>query len=139
MTAKDFLQARKLSGGRLNRQAYGLLKRIKEVDELIPLLPKEVRIYEVHPEVSFWALALGPLKASKHSLEGHLSRLQLLYRSGLFPLWLLNTRLPGAKGHDIADSLAALWTAWRIFCGRARRIPRRPPRDSRGLSMAIWF
>ncbi len=39
---------------------------------------------------------------------------------------------------DILDACAACWTAARILRDNAIRIPKRPPRDKRGLVMEIW-
>ena len=40
---------------------------------------------------------------------------------------------------DILDAFAALWTATRIFEGRARSLPERPPIDAAGLLMRILY
>ena len=40
---------------------------------------------------------------------------------------------------DIYDAFAALWTAERIYEGRAGVIPNPPPRDSKGLRMGMWY
>jgi predicted RNase H-like nuclease len=45
---------------------------------------------------------------------------------------------PGARLDDVLDAFAALWVARRIEAGAARPLPPRPPRDGRGLRMAIW-
>jgi len=43
------------------------------------------------------------------------------------------------KRDDVNDAFAALWTATRIFQGKAKRIPDKPEVDSRGLRMEMFF
>ena len=40
---------------------------------------------------------------------------------------------------DINDALAALWTAERLFIGKAKVIPDMIEFDSLGLRMGIWY
>ena len=40
---------------------------------------------------------------------------------------------------DIYDAFAALWTAERIFAGKAGVIPDPSPRDAMGLHMEMWY
>ncbi|MBE5315243.1 MAG: DUF429 domain-containing protein [Xanthomonadales bacterium] len=40
---------------------------------------------------------------------------------------------------DLADALAALWSAERIAAGRAGSLPSLPAVDSAGLQTAIWY
>ena len=103
-------------------------------------------MYEVHPEVSFHALAGRPLAASKRQWNGQMERRALLAGVGI--------RIPDALGEagtvavdDILDAAAAAWSAGRIASGgggltpiaaRARR--RWPPdRDDAGRPIAIWY
>ncbi|WP_456432354.1 DUF429 domain-containing protein [Thermosulfuriphilus sp.] len=139
LKARDYQEARRLSGGSLNRQAYNLLCRIREVDELIPFLRPGVFLYEVHPEVSFWAMALAPLGESKRCKGGRLRRRQILAATGIFPPRSLEAAPSGATVDDLLDAFAALWTAWRIARNRARCLPSRPLKDGCGQQMAIWF
>ncbi len=47
-------------------------------------------------------------------------------------------RRSGVAPDDIVDSCAACWSVARILAGRPERLPERPERDARGLSMEIW-
>ena len=40
---------------------------------------------------------------------------------------------------DLNDAFAALWTARKIACGQAQRIPALPDVDARGLRMEMWY
>jgi predicted RNase H-like nuclease len=130
-----------LTGRRLSRQVHNIVPKIREVDqEMKPDLQE--RVFEVHPEVCFWALSLGPLAHPKKRLAGRLER------------WsLLRSVLPGLPGQppvprempqrcgvdDYVDALVCAWTALCLFEGRAKRVPLTPDVDERGLRMEIWF
>ncbi len=124
----------------ISRQVYELLPKLREVhDTLNPEL--QLRIREVHPELSFAAMNGDlPLEHSKRTAAGIKERLELLERS--FP----NVRgalecgtMDYVRRDDILDAYAAAWTAWRMSQGRARFVPESPELDSRGLRMGIWF
>jgi predicted RNase H-like nuclease len=125
--------SRRACGRALSRQAWGLVGRIRDLDDL---LPTESNLFEVHPEVSFRLLA-GHSLAPKRSRVGALDRLAAL--SG----WRADVpaamrRLPrGAAGHDGLDALAAAWSAQRWACGQAVVLPPSPERDARGRPMRI--
>jgi predicted RNase H-like nuclease len=97
------------------------------------------RLFEVHPEVSFWALAGGiPLTHRKKSWAGQMARRSLLATAGV--------DLPDDLGpagrvppDDILDAAAAAWSAHRIAQGRAGSFPDPPQRDGRGRRLAIWY
>jgi predicted RNase H-like nuclease len=79
------------------------------------------------------------LPDSKKTVPGHAQRLNLLQPDfDTFVTSALQARkqLCCAKD-DILDAFAALWTAERIMCGTASRIPNLPGVDSFGLSMEI--
>ena len=98
---------------------------------------------EVHPEVSFWALAGGrPMQHSKKRKAGREERQALVEKE--FGDSAIATVRAGFLRRDVADddildAFAALWTAGRIAAGRARALPRRPIRDSVGLLMEIRY
>jgi predicted RNase H-like nuclease len=45
----------------------------------------------------------------------------------------------GAAADDVLDAHAVCWSAARIACGRAVRLPSRPVQDGNGLPMTIWY
>jgi predicted RNase H-like nuclease len=139
LTAKTYEEACELSlrahGKSLSRQAFELIPKIREVDDL--LTPElQVSIFEVHPEVSFWALnGRRPLRHKKYESEGRAERLRLLLPH--FPaiqehLAELDRRKSGQ--HDLLDAAAAAWTADCV----AKRVVARQF-DERGLRMEIVY
>lgn len=131
----------RVTGRKISRQSYGIAPKIREVDEaMTPDL--ECRVYEVHPEVSFAALAGAPLKYRKSTLAGRLERWRIL--RNVFPQLVTEPAKPvelaGARCalEDYIDALVCAWTAARIAENRCLPLPDPPPIDPRGLRMAIW-
>ncbi len=131
------------SGKRMTRQAFGILDKVREADR--SLTPADTsRVFEVHPEVSFWAMAGGrPNAYSKRKRLGKEERLGVLV--GVFSraeVEACTDRMPVravAGLDDLYDALAALWTARRIKHGIAETLPEEPSADERGLLMRIVY
>ncbi len=131
---------------KVSKQCFNLFPKIREIDALMtPALQR--RVYEVHPEVAFWAMnAEAPLTEPKKVKSqpyapGLALRRGLLARAGYDPDFLSTLpdhRRSVAGPDDLLDAAAASWTAARIAAGTARCFPAEPPRDARGLAMAIW-
>lgn len=127
---------RRLAGRGISRQAFNLREKILQVDTWLPGAPG--RVVEVHPELSFAAMAGAPLADSKSTWPGAVRRWQLLAGQGI--------RLAGGLGlagrrvgvDDVLDAAAVAWTARRVAAGRARRLPEAPQRFSDGIDCAIW-
>jgi predicted RNase H-like nuclease len=124
-------------------ECFGLFPRLREVDDALTADPALAeRVTEIHPELSFRALAgatIG-LAEPKRSPRG-LSRRVALLRP-VFPALrrMLKHRLPGVSADDILDAHAVAWSAARVARDSAVCLPSRPaPRDARGLPMAIWY
>ncbi len=124
----------------LNLQSFSMLTKVKELDRFMtPDLQSRIR--EVHPEVSFFTLAgLAPARAGKKKEEGRDERFALLDQY-FFQVKEGLKRFPVSKAtaDDILDAYACAWTAMRIFRGEAGCLPDDPPRDEKGLQMAIWY
>ena len=132
---RDALEARSYADARRVRpstsaQAYALRSKILEVDAVAA---SDVRVYEVHPEISFRALA-GRSLPSKRTWNGQTDRRRALERAGI--------DLPDDLGEagrvppdDVLDAAAAAWSAGRIADGRAATLPA-GVRDRIG---PIWF
>lgn len=127
-------------------QSFGILPKIREWDVLLRSDARARRcVFEVHPEVSFSAIAGGEgcgVSESKKSAEGHRIRRELL--AGYFGEAAVDKLLLGvasrfAARDDVLDALVALWSAERIAAGVAVSMPTPPPTDSAGLRMAIWY
>lgn len=131
-------RCRELTGAGLSRQSWGLGSKLREANACLAE-PWGDRLFEVHPEVSFRALAGGTaLLARKKSWAGQMARRSLLATAGI----VLPDDL-GAAGRtppdDVLDAAAAAWTAHRIARGRARPLPDPPEHDADGRPVAIWY
>jgi predicted RNase H-like nuclease len=118
-------------------QTFHILKKISQVDHaLVPPLRK--RIVEVHPELCFTEANAGtPMREGKKSHRGRAARERLLVRLG-YQSVLGMKRPKNVKADDVLDACIACWTASRVAKGHARVLPSVPPKDERGLEMAIW-
>jgi predicted RNase H-like nuclease len=115
----------------LSAQSFALGKKILEVDSCL-----EERVFEVHPEVSFAALAGRHLLHSKKSWNGQMERRRLLATAGI--------ELPDeigvgqAAADDVLDAAIAAWSAARKARGEATMLPSDPPIQG-GRPVAIWY
>lgn len=127
-----------LTGTGLSQQAWGIASKIKQVDDAItPGCQKWV--FEVHPEVSFSALAgERPMAHRKKTKAGVTERLDLLH--AVFPdiERHLQNRPSGVGKDDLLDAGVGAWTALRICKGEAQRVCD-PERDDKGLMTTIWY
>jgi predicted RNase H-like nuclease len=118
-----------VSGKKLNKQTFALLPKIREVDDCVKRRAGEegLRIIEVHPEVSFWALNGGrPLQSGKKRQPGFNERLGLL-KSRYPGLPDLLVSLPsGVARDDLLDAAVAAWTGERFLRGDAVVLPHAP-------------
>ena len=124
----------------LNMQSFGILPKVKELDEIMTS-SLQSRIREAHPEVSFYSLAgLAPAQSGKKKAEGRDERVALLEQY-FFQVEEGLGRFPASKVtvDDVLDAYACAWTAMRLFRGEAGCLPDDPPRDEKGLQMAIWY
>lgn len=134
-TYKEALQfSRERYGIGLTAQSYALRERILETDAVAR---SDERVIEIHPEVTFRALAGRPLRFSKRTWNGHSERRRLLSGAGLS----LPDRLPDAVGavpaDDVLDAAAGVWTAARYVAGEARTVPDEMPLP--GFGEVIWY
>lgn len=132
LEAADYATARRLAvehdGRGVSAQSYALRHKILEV---APIAAGDDRIHEVHPELSFLAMAGGPMPHAKTTWNGQMARRRLLAEHGLvLPDDLGEAGL--ASPVDILDAAAAAWTARRIAAGEAIPLP------SDGGRKAIW-
>ena len=111
---ESYAEARALQAS-LSAQAYALSAKIREVEEA-----SDERVIEVHPEVSFAALARAPVAASKRTWNGLHERLALLSGAGIE----LPPRLDGeAAPDDVVDAAVAAWSAVRYARNEAEPLP----------------
>jgi predicted RNase H-like nuclease len=139
LAARTYEEACKLSqdaqGKSLSRQAFEILAKIREVDDLItPEL--QTWIFEIHPELSFWALnGRSSLKHKKSKRDGKEERFKLLlphYHE--IQTHLAELDRSRASDDDLLDASVAAWTAECVARGI---VPRQF--DCKGLRMEIVF
>lgn len=126
------------TGRRLNRQAWGIAEKIKQVDDAITPDCQQWA-FEVHPEVCFWALAgERPMALNKKSKVGVSERVTVL--TPVFPEIQRHfaNRPPHVGVDDLLDAAAAAWTAIRLSRGEAQRVCE-PECDDKGLEVTIWY
>lgn len=131
-------RCRELTGAGLSRQSWALAAKLREANGCLAEAGGD-RLFEVHPEVSFWALAgRTPLRHRKKSWAGQMVRRSLLQAAGIV--------LPDELGYagrvppdDVLDAAAAAWSAHRIAQGLARPLPDPPQLDRTGRPIAIWY
>jgi predicted RNase H-like nuclease len=127
--------AQALGGPGVSRQSFALAPKILEVDAAAST---DERIVEVHPEVSFRAMANHPIDFPKKSWNGLLLRRQHLEANGvLLPDDLSEGGL--APADDVLDAAAAAWTANRLAQGKAKTLPDPPEEHPGGRAVAIWY
>jgi len=124
---------RELTGNGLSAQTWGLRGKLLEVDAYRRKSP--ARLYEVHPELAFAALAGAPLQESKHTPAGLAVRRQLLNRAGI----ALPAKLPGAAENDLLDAAAVAWSARRIATGHAVTLTNPAQRADDNTEIAIRY
>lgn len=104
---------RELTGKGLPAQTWGL--RCKLLDADAYRRGSALPLREVHPELSFAALAGAPLPVSKHTAAGLALRRDLLARAGI----TVPSAVAGAAENDLLDAAAVAWSARRIAAGEA--------------------
>ena len=124
---------RGLSGQGVGAQAFGLRAKILEVDAWLRGRPT-VEVVEVHPEVSFAAMAGAPLPP-KRTEDGQTKRLATLAASGIARPSVLKGS--GYAPDDVLDACAVAWSAHRRATGEGRRLPDPPEVFSDGIRAAI--
>ena len=110
---------RDLTGKGFSVQAWGLRRKIAEADACRRRAASSVppvRFYEVHPELSFTAMAGAPVPDSKHTPVGLAIRRELLAVAGI----TVPPNVGGAAEDDLLDAAAVAWSARRIAAGLAR-------------------
>lgn len=140
---------RKSGGKGISRQTFGIIPKIREMDEFLRKYPEARKVVrETHPEICFWALNGGrPLAYSKtrkgEKEKGWAERLDILERifppaRDLFGQGLASFRRREVLRDDLLDALAAAVTAL-LGMGKLTTLPPVPETDSLGLPMEIAY
>jgi predicted RNase H-like nuclease len=126
---------RELTGRGMSIQAWGLRGKLLEADAFRSTAAAPP-LYEVHPELSFAALAGGtPLADSKHTRTGLAIRRALLAQAGI----VVPARVPGAAEDDLLDAAAVAWSARRVAAGAAVTLGDPAQRADDGREIAIRY
>jgi predicted RNase H-like nuclease len=126
-------RCRELTGQGFSAQAWGLRAKLLEANRYRETC--DHRLYEVHPELAFGAMAGQPLEHSKHTRAGRDQRRRLLAEAGIEIPPLTPASLIG----DVLDAAAVAWSARRIAAGRAVTVPAEPQHDGAGREVAIRY
>jgi predicted RNase H-like nuclease len=127
-------RCRALTGNGLSAQA-GLRRKLLEANDYRRRC--QHRLHEVHPELSFSAMAGAPLRYPKRLPAGAAERRALLAAAGIV--------IPPPDGPwsrvaaDVLDAAAVAWSARRIAAGRARIVPDPPQTGTHGYEIAIRY
>ena len=133
-----------LNGAGVSQQAFHILPKIRDVDQAITP-PHQRYVVEGHPELAFMNLAGSPMRHNKKTLEGRGERMCLLRRTfgNSFrdpPSVRWEHAATKVALDDVVDAYVLANLAHRILRGVGNRMPEgRPPEDSRGLRMEIWY
>jgi len=147
--AADIGQARAWNleevGRSLSAQAWGICKKIAEVDHILLTDPAaRQRVMEVHPEVCFWALNGGtPMRHRKSKAAGVQERLATLLSwepdSAELLAKVLHEQLRAdVTSDDVLDALVALITA-DAAGDQFATLPQTPGADEQGLPMQMVY
>jgi len=122
---------RELTGKGMSAQTWGLRGKLLEADAY--RRKSAARLYEVHPELAFAALAGAPVADSKHTPAGLAIRRQLLAQAGL----ALPAKVAGVPENDLLDAAAVAWSARRIAAGQAVTLtnPAQPADDDTEIAI----
>lgn len=129
---------RAATGSGVSIQAYGLRHKILEVDAWLRSGTYGGTVLEVHPELSFAALAGRTLATRKPTWAGSYERRRLLADAGFDLDHDFGPAGRAAGTDDLLDAAAAAWSAARYLRGEAVSRPDPPERFADGVPCAIW-
>lgn len=134
---------RETTGRGLSAQSWGIVAKIREVDEFMRRENPGPLVREMHPEVAFWALnGRQPMKHAKKSGLGFTERLYVLarhFRHAPLCLELARDefRQKDVADDDILDAMVGAVTALQ-HPGLAT-VPAEPEKDEYGIPMEMVY
>jgi predicted RNase H-like nuclease len=135
--------SKRLTGKGLSQQAFNIMPKIREVDELLASVPRlRGVVREVHPEVLF-AKRVGRVLVSKKSAHGVAERVAIIASDLGVDEARIRTeaarlRRAGSQLDDVLDAAMALVVA-RAPEASIRSLPQPPEHDERGLAMEMIY
>ncbi len=139
LAATDYANAcelsRAASGKALSKQAFNLLPKIAELDELVRPDDQD-RLVEAHPECAFVRLSGEPLEHPKRTEPGRATRRRLL--TGCDPIFgdLLES-YPELPALDLIDASVLTVTARHVVAGTEHRLGGEI--DATGLAATVVY
>lgn len=135
---------RRCTGKGLSKQAFNIIPKMRETDQLLRLVPEAGRIFrESHPELCFASMAKSRLNHAKKTLAGFEERLSILKAILPNAETIVEDSLNSFRRKDVArdDILDALVLAASALNGpgKTASLPEIPEYDSSGLRMEIVF
>jgi len=126
--------SRAACGKAVSRQTFAIMAKVEALDHLMTP-ERQDSLIEVHPEVSFTALAGEPMVHHKATEAGKAERITALRSAFSDIAEHTHTWLPGSRPTDILDAFVAAWSARRWVMGSYQRLG--GDVDERGLRMEI--
>ena len=133
-------RSRAACGAGIPVQAWHLVPKVREVDELVRAAPPDVRaaVREAHPELAFSALGDGPCAHPKRTAAGRRERLARL-RPWVPDRWTRPARTPaGAARDDVLDALVLAVRAAQWLGHGPEALVLGDETDEYGLRMQVW-
>lgn len=135
---------REVIGRGLSRQSWGLVRKIRELDELLLRDPRAQEAFrEAHPELVFAGLSGRPMGHGKKTEAGCAERMSLIRRfypsaDRIVEETLARYPRRSAGRDDVIDALV-LAVAARLCDGRPDELPETVDADRAGLRRTISF
>jgi predicted RNase H-like nuclease len=131
------------TGRRLSKQTFGIVPKIREVDDYLENEQQRHKVREMHPEVAFWGLNdKQAMSFSKKSTEGFDERMRILtqhYPSAeeLVDLAMHQYFRNQVARDDIVDALVGAVLARQTK--ELQQFPQVPEIDDKGVNMEIVY
>ena len=119
-----------ICGKKISKQSWFLFSKIKEARTIFCQDHKKLKLYEVHPELSFMAMNdMKVIELGKKTNEGFKMRYKLVKM--LFPKFdfekiRANFKRGDVANDDILDAIAVLWSTQKIIANMAYYVPKKP-------------
>ena len=119
-----------ICGKKISKQSWFLFSKIKEARTIFCQAHKKIKLYEVHPELSFMAMNdMRVIELGKKTDEGFKMRHKLvkkLFSKFDFEQTRANFKRCDVADDDILDAIAVLWSTQKIVANIASYVPKKP-------------
>ncbi len=119
-----------ICGKKISKQSWFLFSKIKEARTIFCQAHKKIKLYEVHPELSFMAMNdMRVIELGKKTDEGFKMRHKLvkkLFSKFDFEQTRANFKRCDVADDDILDAIAVLWSTQKIVANMAFYVPKKP-------------